>query len=350
MVFTLHPFIKRRKLSMQNDTIELKSLAFIEATEQAATVLKQLGFYQVEPTNNSSLALLTQNDIHVLINDHKDSFSKYYHKYHGDSVCAIACVVDNPQRALDHALSLGATIPKGVGGHLPFPAIHFIGESLLYFVDENWQHQLGIEKRQSTALLNTIDHIAINVNYGEIDSTVKFFQKLFGLTPFSAFDIRGDYTRFHTKALVNLQNGLRIVLNESDDEKSQIAEYLRKHKGPGIQHIAFESADIYQSVSRLRENGIDFMSIPDSYYETIHERIPSHKENLEKLKAQHILIDKDKNDETKILLQIFTKTLLGPAFFEVIERKGNPGFGEGNITALFKSVEQDQIRQGTLQG
>jgi 4-hydroxyphenylpyruvate dioxygenase len=139
---------------------------------------------------------------------------------------------------------------------------------------------------------------------------------------------------------------IRIPINESADDRSQIAEYLEAYRGEGIQHIALATRDIYATVEALRGRGAAFMDVPEPYYERVDERLPGHGEDLARLKRDRILIDGAPGGG--LLLQIFTQTMIGPIFFEVIERKGDEGFGEGNFRALFEAVERDQVRRGVL--
>ncbi|PIV34561.1 MAG: 4-hydroxyphenylpyruvate dioxygenase, partial [Lysobacterales bacterium CG02_land_8_20_14_3_00_62_12] len=141
---------------------------------------------------------------------------------------------------------------------------------------------------------------------------------------------------------------VRIPLNESADPKSQINEYLDQYHGEGIQHIALFSDDIYHSVEAMRAAGVDFLHTPDAYFEVIDQRIPNHGEDVARMRRNRILIDADVETKAKKLLQIFTETNIGPIFFEIIQRKGNEGFGEGNFQALFESIERDQMQRGVL--
>ncbi|MEO1105223.1 MAG: VOC family protein, partial [Pseudomonadota bacterium] len=166
------------------------------------------------------------------------------------------------------------------------------------------------------------------------------------------FDIKGKQTGLFSRALTSPDGKIRIPINESADENSQIEEYLREYKGEGIQHIAVGSTNIYDSTDEIAANGIEFMPAPpDVYYERSAKRVTGHTEPVERMKTHGILIDGEgvvDGGHTRILLQIFSKTVIGPIFFEFIERKGDEGFGEGNFKALFESIEEDQIRRGVL--
>ncbi len=196
--------------------------------------------------------------------------------------------------------------------------------------------------------LTTIDHLTHNVFKGRMDLWAKYYEDLFNFREIRYFDIEGKLTGLKSRAMTSPDGRIRIPLNESDDDKSQIAEYLEVYKGEGIQHVALATDDIYATVERLRADGIAFAeSPPDSYYEMLEQRLPGHGEPVERMKALGILAD-GSGRGAGLLLQIFTTTLIGPIFFEIIQRKGDEGFGEGNFKALFESMERDQIRRGVL--
>ncbi len=173
---------------------------------------------------------------------------------------------------------------------------------------------------------------------------------MFNFREIKYFDIEGKLTGLRSRAMTSPCGKIRIPINELADDKSQIAEYLKAYKGEGIQHIALATADIYATIDTLRADGVAFMDTPDTYYEKVEERLPGHGEPLERLKELRILIDGAPTPDGGKLLQIFTDNVIGPIFFEVIQRKGDEGFGEGNFQALFESIELDQIRRGVLQG
>jgi 4-hydroxyphenylpyruvate dioxygenase len=177
---------------------------------------------------------------------------------------------------------------------------------------------------------------------------VAFYERLFNFREIRYFDIEGRVTGLRSKAMTSPDGKIRIPINESADDKSQIAEYLEAYHGEGIQHIALATADIYRTVEALRERGVGFMAVPPTYYEAVDARLPGHGEDLARLERDSILIDGAPSQGQGLLLQIFTETVIGPIFFEIIERKGNEGFGEGNFRALFESIEADQIRRGVL--
>jgi 4-hydroxyphenylpyruvate dioxygenase len=195
--------------------------------------------------------------------------------------------------------------------------------------------------------LTRIDHLTHNVFRGRMDHWARFYENLFNFREIRYFDIEGQMTGLKSRAMTSPDGKIRIPLNESSDDKSQIAEYLEVYKGEGIQHVALATDDIYSTVVALRARGIPFAEKPpDSYYEMLSERLPGHGEPVDEMKVLGILADG--SGRGGLLLQIFTTTLIGPIFFEIIQRKGDEGFGEGNFKALFESMERDQIRRGVL--
>jgi len=271
--------------------------------------------------------------------------------------------VEDAERAFVHAIARGAkpyTVDMGAKC-LDVPAIVGIGGSLLYFVDHYgptsspYRHEYDWvaepDPKPVGVGLESIDHLTNNVHRGNMDRWYRFYHDLFGFRQIRYFDISGKMTGLVSRALESPCGKIRIPLNESTDDKSQIEEYLRDYKGEGIQHIALGCRDIYSVVGDLAARGVDFMPAPPAtYYEQIEARLPGHGEPLEKLAASGLLIDGIVRPGTspELLLQIFSKTVIGPIFFEFIERKGDEGFGEGNFRALFESIEADQIRRGVL--
>jgi 4-hydroxyphenylpyruvate dioxygenase len=193
-----------------------------------------------------------------------------------------------------------------------------------------------------------LDHLTHNVQRGNMDKWAGFYERLFNFREIRYFDIKGARTGLVSRAMTSPDGKVRIPINESSDDKSQIAEYLQQYRGEGIQHIALFTADIYKTVEGLRTNRVGFLDVPDTYYEMIDERLPGHGEDIERMRANRILIDGDPETRQRLLLQIFTETNVGPIFFEIIQRKGNEGFGEGNFQALFESIERDQQRRGVI--
>ncbi len=174
-----------------------------------------------------------------------------------------------------------------------------------------------------------------------------FYERFFNFREIRYFDIEGKLTGLKSCAMTSPDGKIRIPINESSDDKSQIEEYLHAYHGEGIQHIALGTSDIYKSVEALRKEGVAFQDTPETYYERIDNRLKGHGEDVERMKRDRILIDG--GGDQGLLLQIFTQNAIGPIFFELIQRKGNEGFGEGNFRALFESIEADQVKRGVLQ-
>ena len=196
--------------------------------------------------------------------------------------------------------------------------------------------------------LTYIDHLTHNVHRGQMDKWAGFYEQIFNFREIRYFDIEGQQTGLVSRAMTSPDGKIRIPLNESQDEHSQIEEFLRDYRGEGIQHIALGTDDIYEAVETLRERSLRFQDSPDTYYEQLDARVPGHGESQQRLRADRILVDGAPTEGQGLLLQIFTENQIGPIFFEIIQRKGNEGFGEGNFKALFESIELDQIRRGVL--
>src|SRR5262249_30127467 len=216
--------------------------------------------------------------------------------------------------------------------------------------DVDFVFERGWRRRMSSAdtKLTHVDHLTHNVRRGHLDKWASFYERTFGFREVQYFDIEGQMTGLVSKAMVSPCGKIRIPLNESQDASSQVEEFLKDYHGEGIQHIALASSDIYRTVDRLRAAGIELQDTPDAYYDEVDARVPGHTESLDALRARRILIDGAPARGQGVLLQIFTRNVIGPIFFEIIERKGNDGFGEGNFRALFESIERDQIERGVI--
>ena len=198
--------------------------------------------------------------------------------------------------------------------------------------------------------LEEIDYLTHNVYQGNMDRWAEFYKSVFNFQQIKYFKINGKLTGLKSRAMMSPCGNIRIPINESQDNKSQIEEYLELYNGEGIQHIAMTTENIFTTVRQLRKNGISFLEIPDSYYGMLDRRLPGHGESLELLKESRVLIDGHikTNGKLCVLLQIYSESLIGPVFFEIIQRKGNEGFGEGNLQSLFDAMERDQVRRGKL--
>ena len=335
-------------------------------------LFESMGFAAIARHRHKDVTLYRQGDINFIINAEQDSFAQRFARQHGPSVCAIALRVDDAAHAYGRALELGAWGFDNRNGpmELNIPAIKGVGDSLIYLVDR-WRGKgavhdgaigdisiydvdfvaiPGAEANPVGCGLTYIDHLTHNVHRGRMKEWAEFYQNLFNFREMRYFDIEGRLTGLKSKALTSPCGKIRIPINESSDDKSQIAEYLDQYRGEGIQHIALGSSDIYGSVQALRAGGVDFQDTIETYYELVERRLPSHGEDLAELRRLRILVDGHSTaTERELLLQIFTQTVIGPIFFEIIQRKGDQGFGEGNFRALFESIELDQIKRGVLQ-
>ena len=326
-------------------------------------LFETLGFTAVARHRSKSVTLYRQGQVNFIVNAEPDSFAQAFARVHGPSACAMAFRVRDAAAAFARAVELGARPFHGKVGpmELNIPAIQGIGGSLIYLVDRygpagsiydvDFRPVAGAPTEPAGDGLAYIDHLTHNVHRGRMRHWARFYEKLFGFHEQHYFDIEGRATGLKSKAMVSPCGKIRIPINESADAKSQIEEFLHAYHGEGIQHIALGSTDIYRTVERLRTRGVKFLSTPDTYYELIAKRLPGHGEDVGRLRKDRILIDGETGRTPKrrrLLLQIFTETLVGPIFFEIIQRKGDDGFGEGNFRALFESMELDQIRRGTL--
>jgi 4-hydroxyphenylpyruvate dioxygenase len=335
---------------------------FVEYTgpepAQLAALFERMGFVAAARHRSKNVTLYKQGDVNFILNAEPESFAQAFARLHGPSVCAIAFRVKDAASAYDRAIKLGAKPVHGKLGpmELNIPAIEGIGGSLIYLVDRYGEntiydvdfHPLTAERAPAGVGLTGIDHLTHNVHRGRMAVWAGFYERLFNFREVRYFDIEGKLTGLRSKAMTSPDGKIRIPINESADDKSQIAEYLAAYHGEGIQHIALASADIYRTVEALQARGVAFMAVPPTYYEAVEARLPGHGEDLARLERDRILIDGAPAEGQGLLLQIFTETVIGPIFFEIIERKGNEGFGEGNFRALFESIERDQIRRGVL--
>ncbi|MBS0365411.1 MAG: 4-hydroxyphenylpyruvate dioxygenase [Proteobacteria bacterium] len=324
------------------------------------TLFERMGFPAVARHRAKNVTLHRQGGINFIINAEAESFAQAFARVHGPSACAMAFRVRDAAAAWRRALSLGAKPgPHSAGPmELNIPCIEGIGGSLIYLVDRYGDSSIyDVDFRPvdapaaaaaADAGLTLIDHLTHNVGRGRMDVWAGFYEKLFNFREIRYFDIEGKLTGLVSRAMTSPCGKIRIPINESQDDKSQIEEYLREYHGEGIQHIALASSDIYRTVDVLRRQGVAFQDTPDTYYEGVEARVPGHREDLARLRARSILIDGNPQTGQGLLLQIFTRNVIGPIFFEIIQRKGNEGFGEGNFRALFESIEQDQIRRGVL--
>ncbi|WP_337187643.1 4-hydroxyphenylpyruvate dioxygenase [Phenylobacterium sp.] len=338
---------------------------FVEFTspepERLKDLFEKMGFTAVSKHRSKNVLRFRQGDINFILNMEPAGQAADFRAAHGPSANAMAFRVRDAAKAFRLAVERGATPVEGPVGpmELNIPAIQGIGGSNLYLVDRYGAQEIydvdfvpipGAEALVETNSrgLTYLDHLTHNVQRGNMVKWADFYEKIFNFREIRYFDIEGKQTALLSKAMTSPDGKIRIPLNESQDEHSQIEEFLKDYRGEGIQHIALGTDDIYESVETMRDQGVVFQDTIDTYFDGIEARIPGHGEDVQRLQANKILIDGAPTEGQGLLLQIFTENMIGPIFFELIQRKGNEGFGEGNFKALFESIELDQIRRGVL--
>ena len=347
----------------------LMGFEFVEFASPVAhtlePVFEKLGFSLVARHRSKDVVLYRQVEINFIVNRDPKSPAGYFAAEHGPSACGLAFRVKDSHKAYERALALGAQpmeMPTGPM-ELRLPAIRGIGGAPLYLIDRfedgksiydiDFDWLPGVPRHPVGHGLKLVDHLTHNVYRGRMSYWSAFYEKLFNFREIRYFDIQGQHTGLTSRALTAPDGMIRIPLNEESGKggSGQIEEFLMKFNGEGIQHIALLSDNILDSVDALQMAGIPLMAAPnDIYYEMLDQRLPDHGQPVAELQARGILMDGSTADgKPRLLLQIFSQTLLGPVFFEFIQRKGDDGFGEGNFKALFESLERDQIRRGTLQ-
>ena len=331
----------------------LNGFEFVEFTspdpEAMARQFEQLGFVPTHRHLSKNITRYKQGRINLMLNRDADGRVAQFRNEHGASASAMAFRVADPAAAMTWALEHGAkrtleddTVIEGIGGSY----LYFIQDGIDLYAD--WAEVPGwrqAEARNNVGL-DLLDHLTHNVRRGQMRVWSEFYKTLFGFEEQKYFDIKGQATGLFSQAMIAPDKAIRIPLNESQDDNSQIEEFIREYHGEGIQHLALTTDDIFDTVERLRARGVKLQDTIETYFELIDKRVPGHGEDVERLRQNRILIDG--SPEEGILLQIFTENMFGPIFFEIIQRKGNQGFGEGNFKALFESIERDQIRRGVV--
>lgn len=351
-------------MAVDRNPMGLDGFEFVEFTSPdgagMAGMLEQLGFtaYAAHPTK--AITLYRQGRINLLVNLEAEGQAADFRAIHGASANGMAFRVKDASAAYDRAIALGARAADPARSAFPGArVVEGIGGALLYLIEaqggeasiyDDWRPMpdaAAAEARNSIGL-ELLDHLTHNVERGRMRHWSAFYRRIFNFREQKHFDIRGQATGLFSQAMIAPDGAIRIPLNESQDDKSQIEEFLKEYNGEGIQHLAFSTDDIYGAVERLRARGVRLQDTVETYYELVDQRVPGHGEDLERLRRNRILIDGNVGDEG-VLLQIFTENLFGPIFFEIIQRKGNQGFGNGNFQALFESIELDQIRRGVVE-
>jgi 4-hydroxyphenylpyruvate dioxygenase len=336
--------------------VGLRGIAFTEFCGPTIEALERLflefGFSKLRRHPTAPITTFHQNDIHFLLNAGQAGHSAAFAKRHGPSICSMGWYADDPETARATAIARGARGADPADTDLPYPAIYGIGDSLIYFIP---RRDPSIFETDFVPLADPIvvadkgflvvDHLTNNVPKGTMEDWGAFYKDVFGFTQVRYFDIEGAKTGLTSYALRSPDGSFCIPINQPKDDRDQIAEYLREYDGPGVQHLAFATADILASLDKLRGSPIETLQIDPSYYETVFDRVPGVREDKGRIAEHQVLVD---GDEHGYLLQIFTKNLIGPIFIEIIQRAEHQGFGEGNFGALFRSIEKDQERRGVL--
>ena len=341
----------------------LNGFEFVEFThddpQALARLFELLGFTHVGTHRSKNVRHYAQGDIHFILNMEPQGQVADFRAVHGPGANAMAFRVEDAAKALKLAVGSGATAVEGRVGpaELNIPAIEAIGGANLYLVDRrgaatiydiDFEPVAGASADDNSVGLHTLDHLTHNLKRGQMDVWAGYYERIFNFREIRFFDIEGQSTGLISKAMTAPDDKIRIPLNESRDEHSQIEEFIRDYGGEGIQHIALATDDIFATVDALRARGVAFQDTPDTYYDMLDKRLPGHGHDVAAMQARKILIDGAPETGGGLLLQIFTQNMIGPIFFEIIQRKGNQGFGEGNFKALFESIELDQIRRGVV--
>jgi 4-hydroxyphenylpyruvate dioxygenase len=350
---------------VQNDNpLGLDGFEFVEFTspdpDRMIGLLEQLGFVAASRHPERDIVRYKQGRINLLVNREANGQAAEFRAAHGPSANGMAFRVADAEAAYAEALARGAKPAEAAPTALGKDAkvLQGIGGSVLYLVDrfgakgsiyDAWEPVPGAAEAEAanSVGLDILDHLTHNVKRGQMRVWSSFYNQIFGFEEQKYFDIKGKATALFSQAMIAPDKAIRIPLNESQDENSQIEEFIREYNGEGIQHLALTTPDIFDTVERLRARGVKLQDTIETYYELVDTRVPGHGEDLERMRRNRILIDGDVNGEG-LLLQIFTENLFGPIFFEIIQRKGNQGFGNGNFQALFESIELDQIRRGVV--
>ncbi|MBC7668908.1 MAG: 4-hydroxyphenylpyruvate dioxygenase [Gemmatimonadaceae bacterium] len=339
----------------------LDGFAFVEFTSPEPAAMKalfeQLGFVPASTHPTKAVTRYKQGRISLLVNDEPAGQVAAFRAAHGPSANGMAFGVADVEAAYTEALKRGAVAADASATVLGEGArvLEGIGGSMLYLVEgpgavfASWDAVPGAAEAEAAnnVGLDLLDHLTHNVKRGQMRTWSTFYREVFGFEEQKYFDIKGQATGLFSQAMIAPDKAIRIPLNESQDDHSQIEEFLRQYKGEGIQHLALTTDDIFDTVEKLRARGVKLQDTIETYYELVDKRVPGHGEDLERLRKNRILLDGNVGEEG-LLLQIFTENLFGPIFFEIIQRKGNQGFGNGNFQALFESIELDQIRRGVI--
>ena len=348
---------------MDVNPMGLDGFEFAEFTspdpDALARQFEQLGFVAASTHPTLPVTRYKQGRINLLLNRRDSSHAADFARDHGPSASGMAFRVHDAKAAYDAALARGAKPGDAATGALGNGyVLEGIGGSNLYLVDrhggagslyDDWTPVPGAAEAEAenNVGLDLLDHLTHNVRRGQMRTWSTFYGQIFGFEEQKYFDIKGKATGLFSQAMIAPDRAIRIPLNESQDDKSQIEEFIKDYNGEGIQHLALTTDDIFETVEKLRARGVKLQDTIETYYELVDKRVPNHGHDLERLRRNRILIDGNVGEEG-LLLQIFTENMFGPIFFEIIQRKGNEGFGNGNFQALYESIELDQIRRGVI--
>jgi 4-hydroxyphenylpyruvate dioxygenase len=358
-------------LGMQVTTFEnpmgINGFEFVEFAAPAGRsgdlhrLFQNMGFTAVLKHKRRPITVYRQGDVNFLVNEDPDSFAADFAAQHGPCACGFAIRFRKAAPEVLKAVTANGgevLADKADTKAVNAPVVKGIGDCMLYLVDRygdagsvydgDYEPIPGADQHPRGFGLTFIDHLTHNLYFGNMQKWSDYYERLFNFREIRYFDIKGAKTGLVSKAMTAPDGIVRIPLNESSDPKSQINEYLDAYHGEGIQHIACFTDNIYETVEAMRAKGVAFLDTPDTYFDVIDMRIPDHGEDVPRLRKNKILIDADPETKQRKLLQIFTQNNIGPIFFEIIQRKGNEGFGEGNFQALFESIERDQMRRGVL--
>ncbi|MEW6983370.1 4-hydroxyphenylpyruvate dioxygenase [Colwelliaceae bacterium 6471] len=343
-----------------NNPLNLRGIEFTEYATPDSDFMEKafygFGFSKTKTYKGRDIDYFNQNDIHFLLNNEKAGFSSEFAKSHGPAICSMGWRVEDANFAFEEAVKRGAKSAQDEENKLPYPAIYGIGDSLIYFIDKFGDkgsiyeddfeaHPSPVEVKDKGFL--AVDHLTNNVYQGTMEHWANFYKDVFGFTEVRYFDIKGEKTALISYALASPCGKFCIPINEGKGKKNnQIDEYLDEYNGPGVQHLAFITDDLVGSLDQIDKSIIDTLHIVPEYYDDVFDRVPWVKEDKERIREHQILIDSQ--SENSYLLQIFTKNIFGPIFIEMIQRVDDKGFGEGNFTALFKSIELNQMERGVV--
>lgn len=345
----------------EKNPVGILGFEFIEFASQKPEALhalfQQLGFSRTKAHKNKAADYYNQGDIHFIVNKDPNSFAASFVKAHGPCACATGWRVENAERAFQVAIARGAK--PATGGDYErngkkVPAILGVGNSIIYFIDDHKNpkryEELGFETLAKPDAVPSkgfalMDHLTNNVFQGELKPLADFYKNVFGFEEIRYFDIKGKKTGLLSYALRSPCGSFCIPINEGTESKSQINEYLREYKGAGIQHIALLTSNLVKTMENLEGTDLETLDIESDYYQEVFNRVPGVVEDHKKIQNYNLLVD---GDESGYLLQIFSQNVIGPIFFEFIQRRGHMGFGEGNFGALFRAIERDQERRGVL--